>query len=296
MTISGVRTFDATAWDLDRALAAKGSTTISICLPCRNEEATVGTIVAEMRKKLVESAPFVDEIIVVDDRSSDRTAEFAADEGATVVSVEDVATQLAPGHGKGNVLWSSLFASHGDVVVWCDADLTSFAADWVVRLTAPLLTQPDTQLVKAFYHRPTDAAGQGGGRNTELVARPLLSLLYPPLAHLFQPLAGEMAGRRSALEAIRFVQGWGVEVAMLVDVLEQFGASAISQVDLGVRRHRHRPLDDLSVQAAEIALTLLQRSGRAEPGELSEALQRADGTVVELNVATRPPVSTIRHA
>jgi glucosyl-3-phosphoglycerate synthase len=295
-----VRTFDIGGWDIERALAAKGNTTISVCLPCRNEEATIGSLVAEMRKKLVDSIPYVDEIVVVDDRSSDDTAQAALDEGASVISVDTALRQvgvsgLLPGRGKGNVLWSTLPASTGDLVVWCDADLTSFSADWIVKLTAPLLADPSIAIVKAFYDRPTDAAGQGGGRTTELAARPMLSLLYPELALLAQPLAGEVAARRTVLEELTFVQGWGVEVAVLVDILERWGASAIAQVDLGVRRHRHRPLEDLSVQAAEIALTLLLRSGKVSPTDLEHVLRRANGEVVDLNVDTRPPVASLRR-
>jgi glucosyl-3-phosphoglycerate synthase len=295
-----VRTFDASDWDLDRALAAKGETTISICMPCRNEEATIGSLVAEMRKKLVDSVHYVDEIVVVDDRSTDGTAQAALDEGASVISVDAALRQvgvsgLLPGRGKGNVLWSTLPASAGDLIVWCDADLTSFSADWIVKLTAPLLADPSIAIVKAFYDRPTDAAGQGGGRTTELAARPMLSLLYPELALLAQPLAGEVAARRRVLEQLTFVQGWGVEVAVLVDILEGWGASAIAQVDLGTRRHRHRPLEDLSVQAAEIALTLLLRSGKVSPTDLEHVLRRANGEVVDLNVDTRPPVASLRR-
>jgi glucosyl-3-phosphoglycerate synthase len=297
----GIQTFDTSGWNLQRALAAKGNQTISICLPCHNEEATIGSLIAEMRKRLVEDTHFVDEIVVLDDRSSDGTVAAARDEGAAVISVDAALRQvgvagLLPGRGKGNVLWSTLPASTGDLVIWCDADLTSFTADWIVHLAAPLLADPAIALVKAFYERPTDAAGQGGGRTTELAARPLLSMLYPDLAMLAQPLAGEVAARRSVLEQLTFVQGWGVEVAVLVDVLERWGASAIAQVDLGVRRHRHRPLEDLSVQAAEIALTLLLRSGKVSPTDLEHVLRRPDGRVVDLNVDTRPSVASLRRS
>ena len=289
----GVRTFAVADWSLSDALAIKGDTTISVCLPCKDEEATVGPIVSAIRRELMDDCGLVDEIIVLDDRSQDGTAEVARKAGATVVHVDDVLGSLAPGRGKGNVLWSTLLASKGDVVVWCDADLTSFTPDWITKLVAPLLTDASVGLVKAFYERPTDIAGQGGGRTTELAARPLLSLLYPELALLAQPLAGEVAGRRTVLESLSFVQGWGVEVAVLVDVLEQFGVGAIAQVDLGVRKHRHRPLEDLSLQAAEIALTLLMRSGRVQLGDVERVLRRPDGTTIDLNAATRPAVASL---
>jgi glucosyl-3-phosphoglycerate synthase len=290
---SHVRTFDASGWTADSVTAAKGNQTIAVCIPCKNEEATVGAIVSIIRDELVDSVGLVDEIVVIDDRSTDATAAVAAEAGAMVVNVGDVANDLPAGRGKGNVLWSSLLASKGDLVVWCDADLTSFSADWITKLVAPLLLDRTVDLVKGLYLRPTDISGQGGGRTTELAARPLLSLLYPDLALLAQPLSGEVAGRRTVLEQLEFVQGWGVEVAVLVDILGLHGASAIAQVDLGVRKHRHRPLVDLSVQAAEIALTLLLRSGSVKMGDVERVLRRPDGTVVELNVARLPPVASL---
>jgi glucosyl-3-phosphoglycerate synthase len=291
---AAVRTFDAHTTSPDSVLAAKGSTTVSVCLPARDEAATVGAIVAALRDELVDRVPLVDEIVVLDDRSTDATAEIAAAEGATVVAVDDVHPEHGHGHGKGNVLWSSVAVSKGDVVVWLDADLTSFDPAWVAHLVAPLFADPSVMLVKGFYERPIGSDGQGGGRTTELVARPLLSLLYPELSGLDQPLGGEMAGRRTALEQVPFVQGWGVEVGLLTDVLGRYGATAIAQVDLGVRRHRHRPLTDLSVQAAEIIVTLLTRSPDAHLAPTVEhLLRRPDGTRIELNVAERPPLTTL---
>jgi glucosyl-3-phosphoglycerate synthase len=290
---AGVRTFATANWTIEEALRHKGDNTISVCMPCQNEAGTVGAIVSDIRSKLMDNCGLVDEIVILDDRSTDATATVARDAGAEVVHVDDVRGTLPPGRGKGNVLWSTLLASKGDLIVWCDADLTSFTADWIMKLVDPLLSDPSIGLVKAFYERPTDIAGQGGGRTTELAARPLLSLLYPELALLAQPLAGEVAGRRTVLESLPFVQGWGVEVAVLVDVLEKYGVGAIAQVDLGVRKHRHRPLEDLSVQAAEIALTLLLRSGRVQLSDVERVLRRPDGTVVELNVDSRPAITSL---
>jgi glucosyl-3-phosphoglycerate synthase len=289
----GVLTFDASRWTSAMALRAKAGTTISVCIPCKNEASTIGPIIEAIHTDLVDGYGLVDEIVVLDDRSTDATGAVAAGAGATVVHVDEVCPDLPAGRGKGNVLWSTLLASKGDLVVWCDADLTSFTSDWIVKLVAPLLADSHIQLVKGLYVRPTDQAGQGGGRTTELAARPLLSLLYPQLALLAQPLSGEVAGRRSMFEQLSFVQGWGVEVAVLVDVVERYGADAIAQVDLGVRKHRHRPLTDLSVQAAEIALTLLLRSGSVSLGDVERVLRRPDGTIVALNVEPRPPVASL---
>ncbi len=183
------------------------------------------------------------------------------------------------GHGKGNVLWASLAASKGDFVVWLDGDVTSFQPDWIVKLLAPLIDDDTVALVKATFHRPTQLGG--GGRTTELVARPLLSLYFPELIGLHQPLAGEYAGRRSVLEQLPFVEGWGVEIAMLIDIARLYGAEAIAQVDLGVREHRHRSLHALSVQATEVMATML---GRVPAGSLlrrprppSASLRRVGG-------------------
>jgi glucosyl-3-phosphoglycerate synthase len=181
----------------------------------------------------------VDELIVLDDRSNNATATIAAESGATVIPIATVHDRYGAGDGKGNALWSTLAASSSDIVMWCDGDVTSFQTDWVARLVAPLLDDPTVGLVKANYERPMSAGG--GGRTTELVARPLLSLYVPELTAVRQPLAGEFAGHREVLEAIPFVEGWGVEIAMLVDLAARFGAASIGQSNLGARDHRHAP-------------------------------------------------------
>ncbi len=286
-----IHTFDVAGWDLARALEAKGDRTVSMCIPCRDEAATVGDLVAKVRTHLV--GTLVDELIVLDDRSTDGTAHVARTAGATVVPIEQVHAVHGAGRGKGNALWATLVASHGDFVVWCDGDVSSFHPDWVIRLLVPLFVDDDLALVKASYDRPT---GQGGGgRTTELVARPLLSLFFPELTGLHQPLAGEYAGRRRHLETIPFVEGWGVEIAMLIDLAERFGPQCIGQVDLGTRIHRHQTLDSLAVQAAEVAATLLSRTpATAAFAEDVLALHRPGGHTVELNLDERPPLARVR--
>ncbi len=224
---SGVRTFDVDDWTMDRVIEAKGTQRVSLCIPCRDEVATIGPLVRMIRSSLVERYPVVDELIVVDDRSTDDSAEVAAQAGAEVVDITKIHDTHGIGHGKGNALWASLIASEGDYVVWCDGDVTSVTPSWIAHLLAPLLDDPTVALVKALYHRPTTLGG--GGRTTELVARPLLSLYFPELARLEQPLSGEFAGRRDAMESIPFVEGWGVEIAMLVDLARH------------VRPELHRP-------------------------------------------------------
>lgn len=291
--MNSVRTFEIDECALDNLVEAKQGRTISVCIPCRDEAATIGPLVSMVRHALMRRMPLVDELIVLDDRSTDDTATVAASAGATVIDVGDVHLVHGVGHGKGNALWASLAASKGDFVVWMDGDVTSFEPQWIAKLLAPLVDDDSVALVKATFHRPTQLGG--GGRTTELVARPLMSMYYPELTGLQQPLAGEYAGRREVLERLPFVEGWGVEIAMLIDVAREYGADAIAQVDLGVREHRHRSLHALSVQAAEVMATML---GRVPGGSLlpdgAGVLRRADGSEVPLNLAERPPLASLR--
>jgi glucosyl-3-phosphoglycerate synthase len=290
--MSGVRTFTASPVGVVAAAkraavtSAGEALTVSVCLPCRDESETIAPLVDTIRRSLVDSVGLVDELVVVDDRSVDDTARLARDAGARVVHIEDVHDLHGVGHGKGNALWASLVVSRGDLVVWLDGDLTSFEPSWVAGLVEPLVLHDDVALVKAASQRPDDEGG--GGRTTELVARPLISLYLPELAPLRQPLAGEYAVRRSVVETLPFVTGWGVEMALLIDIARTYGAGSIAQVDLGVRRHRHQPLASLSIQAAEVMATVLARVG-ADRGSVP-TFRRADGSGVPLNLGERPPV------
>jgi glucosyl-3-phosphoglycerate synthase len=291
--VTGVRLFELDDCALDAVVDVKAGRTISVCIPCRDEAATVGPLVSTIRRELQERVPLIDELLVIDDRSTDDTAAVAGGAGAHVVDIEEVHARYGVGHGKGNVLWCSLAASTGDFVVWIDGDITSFEPSWVVRLVAPMLDDDSVALVKSLSRRPTRLGG--GGRTTELVARPMMSLYYPELTGLHQPLAGEYAGRRTVLEQLPFVQGWGVEIAMLIDIARIHGPEAIAQIDLGTREHRHRSLHALSVQAAEVMATML---GRVPAGSLlrpdEPALRRADGSTVPLNLSERPPLAWLR--
>ncbi|MEO7837679.1 MAG: glucosyl-3-phosphoglycerate synthase [Acidimicrobiales bacterium] len=240
-----------------RLAALKDGRRITVCLPARDEEATVGPIVSTIVADLLAGHNLVDEVVVVDDGSSDHTAMVARDAGARVVSVEAM--------GKGGAMWTGVFEAEGDIVAFCDADIRDFSSSFVVGLLGPLLTDDNIGFVKAFYERPYKDRPGEGGRVTELVAKPLLRRLFPHLASIVQPLAGECAGRREVLEQVPFVEGYGVDLGLVVDVVERFGTGALAQVDLGHRSHRNRPLAQLAPQADAVLAIALARAGLAEP-------------------------------
>jgi glucosyl-3-phosphoglycerate synthase len=258
------RSWSAADRPLHHILAAKQRTgqSVSVVLPALNEEATVGEIVRVIREDLVRRAPLVDEIVVVDSGSTDRTAEVAAAAGARVVHRDAILPRIPAVPGKGEVLWRSLLVTSGDVVCFVDADLREFSSALVSGIVGPLLTDPGVALVKGMYDRPLgDAAGQGG-RVTELMARPLLNLHWPQLAGFVQPLGGEYAARRGLLERLPFPVGYGVELGMLVDALHLVGLDALAQVDVGVRKHRHQDGQALGRMAAAIYRTAQVRLAR----------------------------------
>ncbi|MEK2489182.1 glucosyl-3-phosphoglycerate synthase [Kitasatospora purpeofusca] len=259
-----------------RALGPAG--TVSVVLPALDEEATVGEIVRVIRRELMERLPLVDELVVVDSGSVDATAEVAAEAGATVVHRDAVLPRLPAAPGKGEVLWRSLLVTRGEIVCFVDADLREFDPALVSGIIGPLLTDPDLQLVKAMYDRPLETDGAvvpaGGGRVTELVARPLLNLHWPELAGFVQPLGGEYAARRSLLERLPFPTGYGVELGLLVDALETAGLDALAQVDVGIRHHRHQDAQALGRMAATIYRTALERLDRTHRLKASADLVR----------------------
>ncbi|MEV0775689.1 glucosyl-3-phosphoglycerate synthase [Streptomyces sp. NPDC050428] len=257
------RSWSAADRPVDALVAAKKYAQVSVVLPALNEEATVGRIVSVIRRELMAGpAPLVDELVVIDSGSTDRTGEVAAAAGARVVHRDDILPRLPAVPGKGEVLWRSLLVTSGDIVCFVDADLKDFSADFVSGIVGPLLTEPQVQFVKAMYDRPLgDEPGQGG-RVTELVARPLLNLHWPLLAGFVQPLGGEYAVRRSLLERLPFPVGYGVELGLLVDALHTVGLDALGQVDVGVRRHRHQDGQALGRMAAAIYRTAQLRLSR----------------------------------
>ena len=285
---------------LHRILAAKRATgqTVSVVLPALNEEATVGDIVSVVRHDLVLQVPLVDEVVVVDSGSTDRTAEVAAAGGATVVRRDAILPRIPAVPGKGEVLWRSLLVTSGDIVCFVDADLREFSSDFVSGIVGPLLTEPDVQLVKAMYDRPLGAAAGQGGRVTELMARPLLNMHWPQLAGFVQPLGGEYAARRSLLEQLPFPVGYGVELGMLVDALHLVGLDALAQVDVGVRKHRHQDGQALGRMAAAIYRTAQLRLARGHlirPSltQFERAGDNFEPRTYSVDTEERPPMTEI---
>ncbi len=239
-------------------LQAKAERTVSVCIPARDEGSTVGSVVRAVVQPFLARAGgngLVDEVIVLDDGSTDDTAEQAGDAGARVVR--------GPGGsgGQGHAMAAALEAAVGDVIVFLDADVANTTPAFVTCMLGPLLLFDHVALVKGFYTRPIHGQPTGGGRVTELVARPVLELLFPELSEVRQPLAGETAAHRWVFEKVGFAHGYGVELGLLIDVAAHFGPDSLAQVDLGERIHRNRPLDELRPQAVDVLRAALERAG-----------------------------------
>ncbi len=270
---------------------------VTVCIPAKDEQATIGAIVGVIYHDLVDNVGLVDEILVMDDSSDDATSLAARASGATVVPVSSVLPELGRSHGKGNALWRGLHVANGELIVYIDADISGFTSDYITGLLGPLLCDPEVAFTKACYDRPFAGNPTGGGRVTELVARPLISQFFPQLAGIVQPLSGEYAGRVSVLRQIPFATGWGVEIAMLIDLDALVGSDAIAQVDLGVRHHKHQEIHALGRQAYAIQTTVLRRAGVDESTEASVPFVRATvgrtTEVVAINVGEHPPLASL---
>lgn len=296
--------------DLENLVAIKKSQnlTISLALPALNEEETVGTVISTIKNVLMDSIQLLDEIILIDSNSSDRTREIAKGLGVPVYIHQELISSQGARRGKGEALWKSLLVTRGDIIVWIDTDIVNIHPRFVYGIVGPLLLNPAVQFVKGFYQRPlkTDDKLQaaGGGRVTELTARPLLNLFYPELSGVIQPLSGEYGGRRSALEKLSFFSGYGVEIGLLIDVFEKFGLASIAQVDLMERIHHNQTLEALSKMSFAIIQAVLRklekRYNRAILEEVNKTMKliRFDHSgyyldVEEVTEQERPPMIEI---
>jgi hypothetical protein len=304
-------TFDSHEFeDLNHLMALKErqGVTISVGLPALNEEETVGQVIGTLKKALMDDIPLVDEIVLIDSNSTDNTVAIAQDYGIPVYVHQELLPEVGSLVGKGEALWKSLYVLNGDIIAWADTDITNIHPRFIYGLIGPMLKNPRIQYVKGFYHRPIKVGEQlqayGGGRVTELVARPLLNLFYPELSGIIQPLAGEYAGRRSALEQLSFFSGYGVETGLLIDMLERFGLGAIAQTDLETRVHHNQPLVNLSKMSFAILQVFIARLESRfgvqllEPGNHSMKLiiqepERFALGIEEITDVERPPMVTI---
>ena len=298
----------ASDWTRERLEAIKDDSTLAVVIPALNEEGTIAQVVSAIAAELGE---LVDELVVMDSLSSDSTAEVAANAGAHVHSVADVRPDLGVHSGKGEALWKSQFVTSADVVAFIDADLTEWGTHFILGVVGPLLAHPRVALCRGFYDRVLDIDGDvtlEGGRVTELVARPWLTLFRPELGAIVQPLAGEWAIRRNVFKQLRVPIGYGVEFSTLLDVYDEWGIDGIAQVDLGRRAHRHQNIHDLSVMAVEILATAERRRARTAGPTVTDAFS-ADVQLARLSerrqwsyravpVTERPPASTLigQHA
>lgn len=282
--------------------------TISLGLPALNEEETIGNVIRVIKQELMERYRLLDEMVLIDSRSTDRTREIAASLGVPVYIHQEVLPEMGSFVGKGEALWKSLHVLKGDIIAWVDTDIKNIHPRFVYGLIGPLLKDQRIKYVKGFYKRPVQVGSvrmsAGGGRVTELVARPLLNLFYPQLSGVIQPLAGEYAGRREVLEGLPFFTGYGVEIGLLIDILESHGLQAIGQVDLKRRVHRNQQLSSLSKMAFTIVQVVVRRLEQRHRLQLLSQVNKsmkliqhsARGfhiEVKELEDAERPPMITV---
>jgi glycosyltransferase involved in cell wall biosynthesis len=282
--------------------------TISLAMPSLNEEQTVGKVIATIKKALMDKVPLLDEIVLIDSNSTDRTREVAEKLGVPVHIHQHLLPELGAREGKGEALWKSLLITKGDIIAWIDTDIVNIHPRFVTGILGPLLLNRNIQLVKGFYRRPIKMGkkmeASGGGRVTELTARPLINLFYPELSGLIQPLAGEYAGRRESLEKAVFYSGYGVEMGLLIDIFENYGLGSIAQVDLLERVHHNQELEALSKMSFAIIQTVLrkletryERSIIEDVNKTMKLIRYENGgyslVVDEVAEFERPPMNTV---
>ncbi|MCL6472244.1 MAG: glucosyl-3-phosphoglycerate synthase [Firmicutes bacterium] len=282
--------------------------TISLGLPALNEEQTIGDIIETIKGYLYDRYPLLDEIAVIDSGSSDKTVEIAKSYGIKVFKDDEILPQWGSRLGKGCALWKSLYALKGDIIAWIDTDIKNIHPRFVYGLVGPILKYPRIKYVKGYYRRPVKIGDQfietGGGRVTELTARPLLNLFFPELSGLVQPLSGEYAGRREVLEKVGFYNGYGVEMGLLINILEQFGLDVIGQVDLIERIHRNQSLENLSKMSFAIIQVVIENLEKRHRVELLQKMNKTMKLIMHepsqfylelkaIEESMKPPIATV---
>ncbi|HSM71048.1 MAG TPA: glucosyl-3-phosphoglycerate synthase [Anaerolineales bacterium] len=290
------------------ALKEQQGSSISLALPSLNEEETVGKVLDTIQKALMKDYPLLDEIVLIDSNSTDRTRQIAKEYDVPVYIHQHLLPDLKPRIGKGEALWKSLLVTKGDIIAWIDTDIVNIHPRFVYGIIGPLLLNRNIQLVKGYYRRPLKVGDKvqagGGGRVTELTARPLLNLFFPELSGIIQPLSGEYAGRREALERVPFFSGYGVETGLLIDIFEQFGLHALAQVDLKERIHHNQELEALGKMSFAIIQAVLrklelrfERSFIEEINKTMKLIKFSRGSysleVEEVAERERPPMITL---
>jgi glucosyl-3-phosphoglycerate synthase len=284
-------------------LAAVKRDTVSVCVPAKECAATVPVVVTELVR--LQAAGVVDEVIVVDADSLDGTASLAAEHGARVVSETQLLPEFGPVLGKGDAMWRALSVAGGDVVAYVDGDTVDFRGHLCTGLIGPLLRREEVSFVKGFFRRPfahpEGVSPEGGGRVTELAARPLLTRFWPELSAFRQPLAGETAARRRLLDQLPFSTGYAVETAMLIDAYRAVGLDGLAQVDLDVRQNRHQPLGELVPMAYAVLRAVtdrLESEGRLEASVVPPLLSGPVGEEQSqpVQIEERPPMASVRRA
>jgi glucosyl-3-phosphoglycerate synthase len=281
---------------------------VSVCLPTLNTVGTVGETLRVFRSELMERHPLIDQLCIIDSRSTDGTLEVASEEGAQIFFDDEIHPEMEPASGKGEALWKSLSVLEGDIIAWVDSDIENIHPRFAYGIIGPLLADPEIGYVKAFYERPLKDGGllraSGGGRVTELTVRPMLNLFYPDLAGLIQPLSGEYAGRKSILAEVPFFTGYGVETGLLIDIYNRFGLWALAQTDLEVRVHHNQEIGSLSKMSFGILQAIFRRLEddglvelKTEPETIYNVIEQQAGRYVEdrlrINVVERPPMNSV---
>jgi glucosyl-3-phosphoglycerate synthase len=253
--------------------------TVSAVLPCRNVADTVGGIVDEIHavNRQTGDHPLVDQILAVDADSPDGTADVAASKGAEVYSENELMSNHGGAHGKGDAMWRALSVARGDLVMYIDADTKDFRPQLVYGILGPILEVPEIRFVKAAYRRPFKSyetvEQDGGGRVTELSAKPLFNLFYPELTGFVQPLAGEFVAYRELFSSIPFLTGYAVETGIIIDVLKMVGLEALAQVDL-------RDLSRMAYSVLRAVARRMRQEGRLnqarDPGMPDSLFQLSD--------------------